>query len=734
MIMPIITGVLPCPDPEDRFSKRSEASLNLNQQMDLPPLPPKRKGRKSIDIPADKVEVAKPGEISKPVETELPEIGAKLVPEKVELPVELEDARMGDKMETVVLEKMAVKSEKVVEKEGEPKIVVKKGLKDEKIEGPEVVAKTVKEETKTISVTETITEKSKQEKQLKVEEIPKTVVQPEVAEKVSKKIDPVVKETVSLTEDKKPEVLEKEVSRKDKSEEPEPIVKVEKEGAKTEKIEQAEPIPKAVVQDSKPVSVPEAISEKKLVKSEKTIEEVSVKQEKVAKLEVCEPDQAVLGPKEGPLKEEVSEITLKQEKQPQVETITEKVDKKVKLPEEPERVSQPETVVQETTKVSLPKDIVEEITIKQEKQPQVEEEKSEPVSPQVVKETEKVTQIEETPKNIPQTTEKPETKEPSVNPSPNVEEFQQPELISEKTSLETEKVKPETEKSPPKPETEQEKPYEVTTPTSMRRVQSQRISREERPYLVQVPYTDTSSDEEEQPKYTVEEPKEFDKSRARISSSPDVLQGKPKFTKVKEEREVITEMTDVLEPLTSTPTSPERPRAMFHIESDDEAQIDLESRHDSESSVEEFIEKVKREISENLDDVGRVGIFHDLSNDSLLKTKELVDERLRKISDTKPPEPEVEETPVQIGRFQIVPAPEPITEPEKLTEADVEEVIRELKLEGLEPGVYLVPDDQDKLEKRDKTLKRVERRFERMASETLEADKKEADIDGESNS
>lgn len=205
--------------------------------------------------------------------------------------------------------------------------------------------------------------------------------------------------------------------------------------------------------------------------------------------------------------------------------------------------------------------------------------------------------------------------------------------------------------------------------------------------------------------------------------------------------EVEKKSSDVLEPLPNLPQSPEKPRALFHIESDDDIQldIDLEARQaeDSESSVEEFIEKVKRDIQDTLEreESGRMGIFHDLSDDSLSKTKELVDERLRKISDPKPPEPEVEETPVQIGRFHVVPAPEPIVEkeiPEKLTEADFEEVLRELKMEGLQPGVYLMPEEKEKEEKKEKTLKRVERRFERMASETLEADKREGDDIGES--
>lgn len=225
-------------------------------------------------------------------------------------------------------------------------------------------------------------------------------------------------------------------------------------------------------------------------------------------------------------------------------------------------------------------------------------------------------------------------------------------------------------------------------------------------------------------------------------------------------------------------------RVIFHIESEEDLQSDIESDQvpvpiDSSSSTEEFIEKVKQDLKTTLEReqlileeklAQRSRIFDDLSDESLSKTKELVDERLRKISESKTPK-EVEEpivmtkkekSPVKsepveeitIGRFHVTPAQvtDPLLDedkekliadrlktdhqddetkeevekelPEKLTEEDFEEVIRELKMEGLQTDVYLEK-DPDKEEKKEKTLRRVERRFERMASETLEKDKEE---------
>lgn len=225
-----------------------------------------------------------------------------------------------------------------------------------------------------------------------------------------------------------------------------------------------------------------------------------------------------------------------------------------------------------------------------------------------------------------------------------------------------------------------------------------------------------------------------------------------------------------------------KPRVIFHIESEEDLQSDIESDQipipiDSSSSTEEFIEKVKQDLKTTLEREQlileeklsmRSRIFDDLSDESLLKTKELVDERLRKISESKTPkEPEEpvimtkkEKSPVRteqveeitIGRFHVTPAqvedpldekekliaerlktefkaeesPEGIEKelPEKLTEEDLEEVIRELKMEGLKTDIYLEK-DEDKEEKKERTLKRVERRFERMASETLDKEKEE---------
>ena len=234
---------------------------------------------------------------------------------------------------------------------------------------------------------------------------------------------------------------------------------------------------------------------------------------------------------------------------------------------------------------------------------------------------------------------------------------------------------------------------------------------------------------------------------------------------------------------------------IFHIESEEDLQSDIESDHvpipiDSSSSTEEFIEKVKQDLKTTLEREQlileeklsmRSRIFDDLSDESLTKTKELVDERLRKISESKTPkeQPEQPEQPgeepvimtkkeksparsdtveeVKIGRFHVTPAlvedaldedkekliadrlktehkddevPEEVEKelPEKLTEEDFEEVIRELKMEGLKTDMYLEKDpDPEKEEKKEKTLRRVERRFERMASETLEKDKEEED-------
>lgn len=232
--------------------------------------------------------------------------------------------------------------------------------------------------------------------------------------------------------------------------------------------------------------------------------------------------------------------------------------------------------------------------------------------------------------------------------------------------------------------------------------------------------------------------------------------------------------------------SDSKPRVLFHIESEEDLQSDIECDLpvpvlDSSSSTEEFVEKVKQDLKATLEreqlileeklSAMKSRIFDDMSDESLTKTKELVDERLRKISDNrcqKEAEVEVvapikEKSParsdtvdeIKIGRFHVTPAlveDIELTEekekiiadrlrsehkdeetkeelekelPEKLTEADFEEVMKELKMEGLKADMYLQLEDDEKEEKKEKTLKRVERRFERMASETLEKEKED---------
>lgn len=838
--MPIITGVLPCPDPEDRFSKPSEASLNLKQEMapDVPPIPPKRKSRKSsdVDIPESKTGKFEATHFDK----ELP--GHQLMSEtETKLPIEPKTVKTESKKESpeivpieTVAEKIILKSETVAKKAVEEekvskKMAIKKEVFQNVVEDDKLFEKTL-QKTETVQQRELISGKEILQPEKVLEEV-------EVSGKVVQKIEQIqLSEAISekVVEAKPEKVLE----AVEKIQLPE--VTSEREILQRENLMKADKLTEKIVQKTEIIPKPEVIG-KEILQPGKVLKEVEVSGKVVQKIEQSQLPE-VAKESEKPAKqekipvvtedakksalkaEEVQKIPQKSENLPQVEEIfkkesaeTQKVAQSEVIPEKTPKIRE-EVIETEVVSKLVDSTVVEKVipTEKPSKPPKSEKQVEPAVEASVKTEvsqpsedktlviektkqheeaalkTEKALQSEQTVQakidNLPQvqpiseksplktvesekqvhsetklevTTEKPplEGQAETSQIGKLAQSVLKPEEITEKLTVEAQAEK--LVQSETKPQ--ETKPYEVTTPTSMRRVQSQRISREERPYLVQVHNTDDdSSGEDESSKYTVEEPSEGDNSRARISSSPDVLETKSgrKFKVLHEEpgmvKEIITEVTphqvstepnldtsalevtDVLEPLQSTPTSPDRPRALFHIESDDEAQleIDLEARQpeDSESSVEEFIEKVKREITEKLDDVDRMGIFHDLSNDSLLKTKELVDERLRKISDIKPPEPEVEEAPVQIGRFQVVAAPEPIVEQEKLTEADVEDVIRELKLEGLEPGVYLLPEDLDKQEKRDKTLKRVERRFERMASETLEADKKEGDTDGESNS
>lgn len=240
---------------------------------------------------------------------------------------------------------------------------------------------------------------------------------------------------------------------------------------------------------------------------------------------------------------------------------------------------------------------------------------------------------------------------------------------------------------------------------------------------------------------------------------------------------VTEESKDVVGKDLESPDSDSQPRVIFRIESEDELMSDAENDWLPSSNVSspthEFGEKIKKELKATFEKEQKKleqrlasmksGIF-DISRESLSRTKELVDERLRKISEIKPPKiiddfsksetktDIVDE--IKIGRFHITPAlvdevvakeaeiserlkatrkedeeKEEIEKelPEKLTEADFEEVIRELQLEGLKTEVFFQPEDKEKEEKKERTLKRVERRFERMASETLEKEKEEED-------
>lgn len=255
------------------------------------------------------------------------------------------------------------------------------------------------------------------------------------------------------------------------------------------------------------------------------------------------------------------------------------------------------------------------------------------------------------------------------------------------------------------------------------------------------------------------------------------------------ETELSEESSDLVSRELGSPESPSKPRVIFRIESEDEgmsdADTDCPSRSEVYSPTNEFGEKIKKELKASFEkeqkkleqrlNAMKGGIF-DISRESLSRTKELVDERLRKISEIKPPKELDESVPtrpekkkksrgeeIKIGRFHITPAlidqvatreaelAEKIKTfrkinddgddetrrkgeeemekelSEKLTEADFEEVIRELKLEGLKTDVFFLPEDKEKKDKKEKTLKRVERRFERMASETLEKEKEESD-------
>lgn len=237
------------------------------------------------------------------------------------------------------------------------------------------------------------------------------------------------------------------------------------------------------------------------------------------------------------------------------------------------------------------------------------------------------------------------------------------------------------------------------------------------------------------------------------------------------------EIHDTVAKEIGSPDSDSKRRVIFRIESEDEFTSDAETEFPSRSEVYsptgEFGEEIKNELKaafekeqQKLDQrlaSLKSGIF-DISRESLSRTKELVDERLRKISevkppkesDTAPPKHKLEkrsESEIKIGRFHITPTlvqevldnEEEIRDrlktsrkedeeheevekelSEKLTEADFDEVIRELKLEGLKTEVFYQPEDKENSEKKEKTLKRVERRFERMASETLEKEKEEA--------
>lgn len=241
-------------------------------------------------------------------------------------------------------------------------------------------------------------------------------------------------------------------------------------------------------------------------------------------------------------------------------------------------------------------------------------------------------------------------------------------------------------------------------------------------------------------------------------------------------KDISSEINDTVPKELLSPESESKRKVIFRIDSEDEdGESDWLPKSDISSPTHEFGDKMKEEIKATFEREQKKleqrlssikgGIF-DISRESLTRTKELVDERLRKISEIKPPK-EIEEAlgqerkpkegveEIKIGRFHVTPAlveqvvskkkQDEIAEKlrlarkeslaheeiekelsEKLTEADFEEVIRQLNMEGLKTNVYFQPSDKEKEDKKEKTLKRVERRFERMASEVLDNEKEEA--------
>lgn len=213
-----------------------------------------------------------------------------------------------------------------------------------------------------------------------------------------------------------------------------------------------------------------------------------------------------------------------------------------------------------------------------------------------------------------------------------------------------------------------------------------------------------------------------------------------------------------------------KPRVIFYVESEEDGQSDWDSdvQNTIDRNSELFLEKVREDLIKSLqreqfiiDDrlTGmRSGVFDDLSDESLLRTKELVDERLRKISETK----SIDETMLKkdkspartveqfkIGRFHVTTSLDtPLDEeaekkiadklkvdregeeireeverelPEKLSDEGFAEVMKEIGKKSMQ----LPLDEKGKSERKERTLRRVERRYERMASETLEREKEE---------